>query len=80
FSSLPSVRLWASAICTFLLIAVELIFTYTPVQSHLDKISRGEIASSKSATAIRLFCYAAVIAVIVLFGAYDNRSFIYFQF
>ncbi|MGI6744403.1 MAG: MBOAT family O-acyltransferase [Eubacteriales bacterium] len=80
FSSLPSVRLWACALCTFLLIAVELIFTYTPVQSHLDKISRGEIASSRRATAIRLFCYAVIIAVIVLFGAYDNRSFIYFQF
>ena len=80
FSAVPEIRLWAAGICLFILIAFELIMTYTPLMKHLSAISSGEIKSTVGMTAVRILVYAAFAAVIILLGAYDNRSFIYFQF
>lgn len=80
FSSIPEIRLWAAGICLFILIAVEFVMTHTSLLGYLSKISSGEIKTTLPKTAARLICYGAIAAVIIILGAYDNRSFIYFQF
>ena len=37
-------------------------------------------ADTKKRCALRLVSYGVLTAIIVIFGAYDNKSFIYFQF
>jgi len=70
FSAISEFRVWIALFAAFLLLSVEGLTKSQKVQSWYVK----------SPTVVRLSSYALLLAVIVIFGAYDNKSFIYFQF
>jgi Predicted membrane protein involved in D-alanine export len=70
FSLIPEFRAWIAVFASILLLSIEGILKSKKVTSWYIK----------APTLIRLSSYAILLAIIVIFGAYDNKSFIYFQF
>lgn len=70
FSKIAEFRAWIAVFAAVLLFVVEIL-------TKTKKVSEWYL---KSNTSVRLISYGLLLAVIVLFGAYDNKSFIYFQF
>jgi hypothetical protein len=71
FSKIAEFRVWVAAIAVMILFSVEIITKTKKIPVWYIK---------KSPSALRLASYGLLLAVIILLGAYDNKSFIYFQF
>ncbi len=70
FPSIPSSRLIISFGAIILLFAVEFFVRGSDFKTAVGKLP----------APARIISYGLLLSVIVLFGAYDNKSFIYFQF
>ena len=71
FSGIPALRAYVSLGAVLLLFGVEYVCNYMkPLADRFFRMPR----------LIRLVCYALLSAIIIIFGAYDNKAFIYFQF
>ena len=73
FPHIAAFRGYIACAAPLLLFGVE-IFTKIP------GIPAWFTANTKKRCALRLVSYGILVAIIVIFGAYDNKSFIYFQF
>ncbi len=71
FSAIPVLRVHVAVFAVILLFAAEFLM------NHGKKIAG---AYFRMPHPVRIVTYALLVAVIVLFGAYDNKAFIYFQF
>ena len=70
FSVISEFRAWIAVFAPVLLLIIE-------GMSKSQKIASWYI---KSPAIIRISSYGLLLAIIIIFGAYDNKSFIYFQF
>ncbi len=70
FSSIPSSRLIISIGAIIILFVVDFFCRGSDFKTAVGKLP----------APARIISYGLLLAVIVLFGAYDNKSFIYFQF
>ncbi len=59
--------------------ASVLLFTVDALTKS-ERVVTAFTAKNKSAQIVRIVSYALLLLIIVIFGAYDNKSFIYFQF
>ena len=71
FSAIPVLRVHVAIFAVVLLFAAEFLMNYG------KKITG---VYFRMPHPVRVVTYALLVAVIVLFGAYDNKAFIYFQF
>ena len=71
FSAIPSLRVSVALAAAAVLFLAELTANYGKRLISL---------SLRMPHAVRVAAYALLVSVIVLFGAYDNKAFIYFQF
>ncbi len=71
FSTIPELRVCVSIAAAAVLFAVELF-------QNVGRNVLNRIFTMPHP--VRLVLYAVAVAVIVIFGAYDNKAFIYFQF
>ena len=71
FSAIPVLRVWVALGAAALLFAAELIHNFCkPITAFAVRMPH----------LVRIVCYALLVSSIILFGAYDNKAFIYFQF
>ncbi|MBR4205895.1 MAG: MBOAT family protein [Clostridia bacterium] len=71
FSAIPVLRVWVALGAAALLFAAELIHNFgKPITAFAVRMPH----------LVRIVCYALLVSSIILFGAYDNKAFIYFQF
>ena len=70
FSIISEFRAWIAIFAPIILLGIE----------GLTKSQKVTSWYIKSPTLVRLSSYGLLLAVIIIFGAYDNKSFIYFQF
>ncbi|MGN1345875.1 MAG: MBOAT family O-acyltransferase [Eubacteriales bacterium] len=73
FPHITAFRGYIAACAPVLLLAVEAL-------SKSQKVTSWYLSGTKAAQGVRIASYALLLFVIVIFGAYDNKSFIYFQF
>ena len=71
FSAIPGLRVWVAIAAVILLFLAEFFMNYG------KKLTE---AYFRIPHPVRAVTYALLVAAIVLFGAYDNKAFIYFQF
>jgi hypothetical protein len=70
FPNIAPLRLYISFGAIFLLFLVDLSSIKSDFRTIMGRVPMP----------LRLLSYSALVVIIVLFGAYDNKSFIYFQF
>jgi len=71
FSAIPELRSYIAVAAAAILFAVEFCQNYT------KKLISAYFTMPR---AVRLLSYALLVSIIIIFGAYDNKAFIYFQF
>ncbi|MCL2814284.1 MAG: MBOAT family protein [Oscillospiraceae bacterium] len=70
FSGIPRQNLYVSIFCIILLLAMDFICRKSDFRTVIGKVP----------VFVRLPVYALLVCLILVFGAYENKSFIYFQF
>lgn len=64
----------------YIAIGAPVILFGTELLTKLPAVTGRYNGGTKAAQVVRLASYALLLFIIVVFGAYDNKSFIYFQF
>ncbi len=73
FAHIADFRIYTALAVPLLLFLVEALMTVPQVVEHYN-------ARTPVAQVVRIASYALLLFIIIIFGAYDNKSFIYFQF
>ncbi|MGN1409239.1 MAG: MBOAT family O-acyltransferase [Eubacteriales bacterium] len=73
FSHITLFRHCVAVIAVAVLLAVDLM-------TQSEKLKEWYVSAKMSSQVVRLLSYAFILFLIVVLGAYDNKSFIYFQF